>query len=127
MGSPALEPIKLPVLNFSKDTLKPGTEYWELARKEVQRAFEEYGCFVVSYDVISSEFRNAMFGALKELFDLPTETKMKNKYEKPLNGYVGQNPVVPLHESMGIDNATSKEGTQFFTNVMWPEGNDQFR
>lgn len=125
MGS-AVEP-KLPVLNFSKETLKLGSESWDLARKDVQRAFEEYGCFVVLYDKISPEFRSTMFGALEELFDLPTETKMKNKYEKPLNGYVGQNPVIPLHESLGIDNATTKEGTQFFTNLMWPQGNDRFR
>ena len=126
MGSLVQEP-KLPVLTFSKETLKPGTECWDLARKDVQRAFEEYGCFVVSYDRISSELRNAMFGALEELFDLPTQTKMTNKYEKPLNGYVGQNPVVPLHESMGIDAATTKEGTQLFTNLMWPQGNERFR
>ncbi|PON89431.1 Oxoglutarate/iron-dependent dioxygenase [Trema orientale] len=123
MGS-AVEP-RLPVLNFSKETLNPGSESWELARKDVQRAFEEYGCFIVLYEM-SSEFRSTLFGALEELFDLPTETKMKNKYEKPLNGYVGQNPVVPLHESLGIDNATTKEGTQFFTNLMWPHGNDRF-
>ncbi|KAL5575735.1 hypothetical protein UlMin_017434 [Ulmus minor] len=113
---------KLPVLNFSGDTLNPGTESWELARKNVQRALEEYGCFEVLFDEISSEFRNNMFGSLQELFDLPTETKMQNKYEKPLNGYVGQNPIIPLHESLGIDNATSLEGTQFFTNLIWPSG-----
>ncbi|XP_024030478.1 probable 2-oxoglutarate-dependent dioxygenase AOP1 [Morus notabilis] len=125
MGFPVVEP-KLPVLDFSKETLKPGTKSWELARKDVQRAFEEYGCFLVTYEAISCELRNAMFGALEELFDLPTETKMKNKYEKPLNGYVGQNPVVPLHESLGIDNATAKEGIQSFTNLLWPVGNDRF-
>ncbi|TYJ13962.1 hypothetical protein E1A91_A10G085800v1 [Gossypium mustelinum] len=51
---------------------------------------------------------------------------MKNRYEKPLNGYVGQIPKLPLHESLGIDNATSIEGTRFFTNLMWPQGNDRF-
>ena len=68
---------KLPVLNFLDDTLNPGTESWELARKNVQRALEEYGCFEVLFDEISSEFRNKMFGSLQELFDLPTKRKYK--------------------------------------------------
>ncbi|KAE8705120.1 hypothetical protein F3Y22_tig00110430pilonHSYRG00290 [Hibiscus syriacus] len=51
---------------------------------------------------------------------------MKNRYENPLNGYVGKIPKLPLHESLGIDNATSLQGTQFFTKLMWPQGNDHF-
>jgi len=119
---------KLPVLDFSnKETLKPGTNSWLSARKDVQQALEEFGCFVVLYDKISPEFRNTLLPTLQELFDLPTETKMTNKYEaKPLNGYVGQIPNLPLHESMGIDNATSLEETQRFTKLMWPAGNDNF-
>ncbi|GKV35775.1 hypothetical protein SLEP1_g43995 [Rubroshorea leprosula] len=96
MGSESQAP-KLPVLDFTKGNLKPGTESWLSACKNVRKALEEYGCFIV-------------------------ENKMKNRYEKPLNGYVGQIPKLPLHESMGIDNATSLEGTQYFTNLMWPEG-----
>lgn len=119
---------KLPVLDFSnKETLKPGTNSWLSARKDVQQALEEFGCFVVFYDKISPEFRNTLLATLQELFELPTETKMSNIYEaKPLNGYVGQIPKLPLHESMGIDNATSLEETQRFTKLMWPAGNDNF-
>ncbi|XP_068345532.1 probable 2-oxoglutarate-dependent dioxygenase AOP1.2 [Pyrus communis] len=117
---------KLPVLDFSKEALKPGTNSWLLACKDVQQALEEFGCFVVLYDKISDEFRNALLRSLEELFDLPTETKMTNKYEKPLNGYVGQIPKLPLHESLGIDNATNFEETQKFTKLMWPAGNDKF-
>ncbi|XP_021817970.1 2-oxoglutarate-dependent dioxygenase AOP2-like [Prunus avium] len=117
---------KLPVLDFSKEALKPGTNSWLLACKDVRQALEEFGCFVVLYDKISPEFRNAFLGALQELFDLSTQTKMTNKYEKPLNGYVGQIPKLPLHESLGIDNATNLEETQKFTKLMWPGGNDKF-
>ncbi|GMY34125.1 putative 2-oxoglutarate-dependent dioxygenase AOP1.2 [Fagus crenata] len=117
---------KLPVLDFSSENLKPGTSPWLSKNKEVRQALEDYGCFVVLYDKVPSDLRNDVFGALEELFDLPTEIKLKNKYEKPLNGYVGQIPKLPLHESMGIDNATSLEGTQTFTNLMWPSGNDRF-
>jgi isopenicillin N synthase-like dioxygenase len=123
--SSELQP-KLPVLDFSFENLKPGTSSWVSACKEVRLALEDYGCFVLVYNKVPSDLRNGVFGALKELFDLPTETKMQNKYEKPLNGYVGQIPKLPLHESMGIDNATTQEGTQSFTNLMWPNGNDNF-
>lgn len=116
---------ELPVIDFSSENLKPGTSSWVSTCKEVQRALEDYGCFVLVYNKLTSELRNEVFGALEKLFDLPTETKMRNKYEKPLNGYVGQIPKLPLHESMGIDNATTLEGTQSFTNLMWPNGNDR--
>lgn len=129
MGS-EMEPISssIPVVDFTnKETLKPNTQNWKLACKDVKEALEEYGCFIVIYPNISPEFRSNLFGVMKELFDdVPTQTKMKNKYDKPLNGYVGQIPFIPLHESLGIDNATTLEGIQNFTNLMWPNGNDHF-
>ncbi|KAK1578615.1 hypothetical protein Q3G72_031713 [Acer saccharum] len=129
MGSETL--ANLPFLDFSKieeDLKVPDTTYWFKACNDVREAFEEYGCFIVECNItLSSEFRSEVFGSLKELFDLPTETKMKNRYDqKPLNGYVGQIPKLPLHESLGIDNATSLEATQSFTNIMWPHGNGSF-
>ncbi|KAL3511834.1 hypothetical protein ACH5RR_024551 [Cinchona calisaya] len=124
MGSLSLH--KLPSINFSKENLKLGSESWCKARKEVMSALEEYGCFVALCDDISLPLHNGVFKALEELFDLPTETKMKNKSSKPLYGYVGQIPVVPLYESMGIDNANTIEGIQAFTSVMWPNGNEGF-
>ncbi|XVF86546.1 hypothetical protein PTKIN_Ptkin18bG0050400 [Pterospermum kingtungense] len=114
------------ILDFSDEELKPGTDSWSLTCRKVRQALEEYGFFIIEYDKFPLELHNQVFSGLEELFDLPTETKMKNRYEKPLNGYVGQIPKLPLHESMGIDNATSIEETQFFTNLMWPQGNDRF-
>ncbi|EEF44712.1 probable 2-oxoglutarate-dependent dioxygenase AOP1 [Ricinus communis] len=125
MGS-AAQP-KLPVLDFTLENLKPGTSCWAKACGEVRQALEEYGCFIVEYNnILSPKLRDGVFNSLKELFDLPTETKMQNKYQKPLNGYVGQIAKLPLHESMGIDNATCLEATQDFTTLMWPDGNDNF-
>ncbi|XP_041018207.1 probable 2-oxoglutarate-dependent dioxygenase AOP1 [Juglans microcarpa x Juglans regia] len=125
MGS-ELQP-KLPVLDFScSENLKPGTSSWLSACKKVRGALEDYGCFVLVYDKVSSELLKQVFGALEELFDLPTEIKMKNKYENRLNGYVGQIQKLPLHESMGIQNATTLEATQSFSNLLWPDGNDHF-
>lgn len=116
----------LPILDFSHAELKPGTDSWLVACKKVTQALEQYGCFIIEYDPFPLQLHNQVFSLLEELFLLPTETKMKNRYEKPLNGYVGQIPKLPLHESLGIDNATSVEGTRFFTNLMWPQGNDRF-
>ncbi|CAA3001152.1 probable 2-oxoglutarate-dependent dioxygenase AOP1 [Olea europaea subsp. europaea] len=124
MGS--LNVHKLPIIEFTHDTMKPGTASWCKACKEVISALEEYGCFVASYDEISLEFNDGVFQALEELFNLPTEIKVQNRSTKPLYGYVGQIPLIPLYESMGIDDANTLEGIQSFTKVMWPNGNDVF-
>ncbi|XP_061343602.1 2-oxoglutarate-dependent dioxygenase AOP3-like [Gastrolobium bilobum] len=119
--------LNLPVLDFSKKDLKPGTNTWLSTCTSVRQAFEEYGCFIVLYDKASDKLQNGVFGSLKELFNLPTETKLKNTYEgKPLKGYVGQHPKIPLHESMGIDEGATLEGIQSFAEKLWPNGNDQF-
>lgn len=125
MGS--LTPFKLPVIDFTKEDMKPGTDSWVSARGESVSALEEYGCFVALYDKVSAEVHDKIFKGLVELFDLPTNVKVQNKSTKPLYGYVGQIPIVPLYESMGIDNANTLQGIQSFTKVMWPHGNDDFR
>uniref|UniRef100_A0A2N9IBG1 Fe2OG dioxygenase domain-containing protein n=1 Tax=Fagus sylvatica TaxID=28930 RepID=A0A2N9IBG1_FAGSY len=117
---------KVPVINFSKETLKPGTNSWSLTCKEVRRAIEEYGTFLAIYDKVSEELEKAIYNAGKELFDLPIESKERNNTERTYHGYVGDVPVIPLHESTGIDNATTLEGVQKFTSLMWPNGNEKF-
>ncbi|CAN1837663.1 Probable 2-oxoglutarate-dependent dioxygenase AOP1.2 [Linum perenne] len=84
---------------------------------------------VINYDKTkAAEVCGEALAALKEVFDLPLETKMKNKYKKPLIGYVGQIPKLPLHESMGIDNAVDADAVSAFTDLMWPDhGNPSFR
>ncbi|PPS12502.1 hypothetical protein GOBAR_AA08136 [Gossypium barbadense] len=76
MGSET--PIQLPVIDFSNQNLKPGSLEWNSVKTQVRQALEEYGCFEASYDKASSELRKAVFESLKELFELPLETKMKN-------------------------------------------------
>ncbi|KAL0342054.1 UNVERIFIED_CONTAM: putative 2-oxoglutarate-dependent dioxygenase AOP1.2 [Sesamum calycinum] len=124
MGSVTVH--KLPVIAFTEENSKPGTETWYKTCRKVISALEEYGCFVAAYDKITQRIHTGVFEALEELFDIPTETKVQNKSTKPLYGYVGQIPLIPLYESMGIDNATTLEGIQSFANVMWPNGNDGF-
>nr|XP_043618728.1 probable 2-oxoglutarate-dependent dioxygenase AOP1 [Erigeron canadensis] len=108
------------------------------ACNEVRHALEEYGCFLADYSddddgIINTtdhdeEIINMMevYDALKPLFDLPIETKVKNTSPKAYHGYVGQLPFLPLLESMGIENATSAHGVNSFTNAMWSSGNTDF-
>lgn len=120
MGSVTVH--KLCVIEFTDKNTSPGTESWGETCKKVVDALEEYGCFVAEYDKISQEIHDGVLESLKELFDLPTPTKVQNKSSKPLYGYVGQIPFLPLYESMGIDNAHTLSGVENFSNVMWPNG-----
>lgn len=124
MGSLTTLP-KLLVVDFT--ILKqPGAAKTSVCQ-DIRQALENQGCFVVVYDQVSTELDKAIFRAADELFDIPTQTKIQNINEKPYHGYVGQIPFVPLHEGLGIDYATTEQGVQIFTNLMWPEGNDSFR
>lgn len=118
---------KLPVIDFSMENLKSGTSSWFSKCNNVKSAFEEYGCFVAVYDKVSLELHNSMFGTLEGLFDLPKDTKIRNTYDKPYFGYVREESSKIVPESMGIDDATTLEGTQYFSNLMWPSGNHHFR
>ncbi|CAK9153319.1 unnamed protein product [Ilex paraguariensis] len=99
---------------------------WLSTCSDVRGALEEYGSFVAVYDKVSSELNNRVLGVVKELFDLHTEIKAQNICEKLYIGYVGELPNIQIHESLGIENATTLEGVQSFTNLMWPSGNYKF-
>ncbi|KAK2970097.1 hypothetical protein RJ640_018417 [Escallonia rubra] len=116
----------LPVINFSEESMQPGTSSWLSACNQVRHALETYGCFLASYAKVSTELSDAVFQAVGELSELPRDTKVQNVADIPYFGYLGQDPRKPLLESMGIENAPSKEAVQSFTNLMWPSGNDHF-
>ncbi|GLU22151.1 hypothetical protein SLE2022_382470 [Rubroshorea leprosula] len=124
MGSEST--LRLPVIDFSKQDLKPGTPEWNSVKSQVLQALEEYGCFEALFDKVPLELRKAMFRSLEELFNLPLQTKLRNVSEKPFHGYVGQYLQVPLYESMGIDDANVIEKVEEFTKILWPEGNASF-
>jgi isopenicillin N synthase-like dioxygenase len=122
-----LKTTKVPILDLtSQQELKPNTSTWRSVSREACEALEEYGCFLAVYDGVTQQLDDSIFAAAEELFDLPTETKKKNVNEKPYHGYVGQMPVIPLHEGLGVDYVTNKEIAQRFTHLMWPQGNDRF-
>ncbi|KAJ0528070.1 putative oxoglutarate/iron-dependent dioxygenase, non-heme dioxygenase domain-containing protein [Helianthus annuus] len=124
MGS--LKKPNLPVIEFSVKHLDTASSSWVTKRVEVTRALEEYGCFIATYDGVSQELHDAIFLASQELFDLPTEVKVLNTSDTPSHGYVGQIPVIPLYEGLGIEDATTTHGVERFTKLMWPSGKDSF-
>ncbi|PON89434.1 Oxoglutarate/iron-dependent dioxygenase [Trema orientale] len=117
----------IPVIDFTDENLKPGSESWVLACAKVRYGLEEYGCFEAVYDEVPIQLHNSVFAVAKELFDLPIETKRQKTSDRPGSNYVGQNPILPLYESLGFDNPTSYEAAESFTRTMWPLGNDHFR
>ncbi|XP_031254333.1 2-oxoglutarate-dependent dioxygenase AOP2-like [Pistacia vera] len=104
---------KIPVVDLSKEDLKPGSGSWLLACNQVCHALEDH-------------LQNQIFESTKELFDLPLEIKILNDNKKPYQGYIGKSPHFPLHEAMRIDNVTTFEETQKLTKLMWPNENDPF-
>ncbi|KAJ9178368.1 hypothetical protein P3X46_010256 [Hevea brasiliensis] len=124
MGSETVP--KIPLVNLSNESLKPGTSSWHSACKDIRQALEEYGCLEVVYNKPSVEFHNRILAALEELFQLPQEVKMKNVNPKPAHGYMGKISTFPIHEGLGIEYATSEDECQKFTSLMWPDGNGHF-
>ncbi|KAK8664308.1 hypothetical protein V6N13_084105 [Hibiscus sabdariffa] len=124
LQSPAMK-MKVPVIDLFDESSKPVSDAWISKCKEVRAAFEQYGCFLATYDKVSLQLQDDVFLSLQQLFDLPTQIKVQNTSEKPYFGYF-KHPCIPLSESMGIDNPTILEGTLSFTNLMWPNGNRTF-
>ncbi|XVF26674.1 hypothetical protein REPUB_Repub14bG0038100 [Reevesia pubescens] len=120
-------PFRLPLIDFSNVDLKPGTAEWDFIKGQVRQALEEYGCFEMSFNKVPSELREAIVGVLKELFDLPLETKKLNVYEKPFHGYVEPYVISPFYESVGIDDPNITENVERLSNLFWPQGNKNFR
>lgn len=127
MGSQAHESSQLPVVDFTDENMKPGTDAWLSACHVVRTALEHNGCFAARFDKVEKELRDAVISDLDELFGLPLETKSQKISEKLFHCYFGEGPLFALHESLAIDNPLSADGCRKFTNIMWPEGNDHLR
>ncbi|KAL4193306.1 hypothetical protein AMTRI_Chr06g176220 [Amborella trichopoda] len=124
MGSQSL--MKVPVLDFS-GVLKPGTERWKTLTRDVREAVEGLGCFEAVYDTnFPDSLQKEFFSAMKELFDLPLETKMKNQSEVLAHGYWAPKSHAPLYEATSINHAEQLENIEQFTNLMWPQGHPKF-
>ncbi|KAJ0709542.1 putative oxoglutarate/iron-dependent dioxygenase, non-heme dioxygenase domain-containing protein [Helianthus annuus] len=117
----------LPVINVSVKDLNSDSSSWAKTCDEVVRALEEYGCFIAVYDGVSSQLHDAIFAASQQVLDLPYEVKILNTSDGAGHGYFGQSPKNPGFERLTIEKATTKEGVEAFTKLMWPSGNDTFR
>ncbi|KAJ8756020.1 hypothetical protein K2173_024566 [Erythroxylum novogranatense] len=115
-----------PIIDFSMSSLNPGTPEWDAIKSQVLKAGEDYGCFIALLDRLGPEVRKGITNELKHLFDLPTETKMLNLHRLPLSGYVGQLPIVPSYESLGIGDPSSLENIKSFSDMLRPEGRPSF-
>ncbi|KAI3803426.1 hypothetical protein L1987_31577 [Smallanthus sonchifolius] len=124
MGSDT--PLKLHLIDFTNLDQNTKNTEWNSTKSQVHQALEEFGCFEASFPHIPPELQTSMYESLQELFDLPLQTKLKNRSTKPFHGYVGQYPMVPLYESMGIDDAPILDKTESFTKILWPESNPKF-
>ncbi|KAK8493528.1 hypothetical protein V6N13_029569 [Hibiscus sabdariffa] len=117
--------VRLPIIDFSKHELKPGSPEWDSVKLQVRQALEEFGCFQAMLDQVL-DLRKPVLGALEELFDLPLQTKQLYVSDKPFRGYYGVASGVG-QECMVIDDAKLVENIERgLTNTLWPQGNVSF-
>lgn len=118
--------MKLPIINFSDLKQESETPSWESVKNQVRFALQEFGCFEATFDQIPRNLRDSVIEGSRQLFDLPLQNKLRNRSNKPYHGYIGQHALVPLYESLGIDDALNLGSIESFTNLMWSEGNPVF-
>ncbi|OVA01326.1 Oxoglutarate/iron-dependent dioxygenase [Macleaya cordata] len=125
-----IESSGIPCLDFSKnpEDLVEGSEGWKNLCKKVREACEVYGCFQVVYDKVPVQLHEEMVMGLKDLFDLPVETKKKNSNSKVKYAYIPKLDFLPLYESSGfkVDPTNKLDQARTFTDLMWPNGNPAF-
>ncbi|OMO54229.1 Isopenicillin N synthase [Corchorus capsularis] len=116
--------VRLPVIDFSKQDLKPGTPEWDVLKVQVREALTKYGCFEASTDRLK-EVGKPIIGAMEEIFDLPLEYKKRCVFDSIFGGHT----MAPLNETFHIDNwnvADQEYIQQHLTNILWPQGNPNF-
>ncbi|KAK6124908.1 hypothetical protein DH2020_041352 [Rehmannia glutinosa] len=94
---------KLPIIDFSN--FKPQTPTWDSVKIQVMKARKNMvvlRLYSMKYLLIS---RKSIIDRSQLLFDLPLQNKLRNRSDKPYQGYIGQYPMVPLYESLGIEDA----------------------
>ncbi|CAI0444471.1 unnamed protein product [Linum tenue] len=127
-GGDQQKPYEIPFFELcvgGNDVVEGGRRWRELCDK-VREACETHGCFCFSTERIPSGLRQGMVEGLRQLFELPEDTKKRHVNPKPYRSYLGKNDAVPYLESFGIDHAPNLEQARAFTTLMWPQGNPSF-
>nr|GEZ91704.1 probable 2-oxoglutarate-dependent dioxygenase AOP1 [Tanacetum cinerariifolium] len=123
----SLPPRQLPVIDLSVKNSNSSSSSWAGTCAEVRHALEEYGCFIALYDAVSRDLHDAAFVASQEVHDLPVEVKVRNALDATGYGYSGEKLAkMPLYQRLSIEDAATAEGTERFTKLLWPSGNDTF-
>ncbi|WCJ29766.1 2-oxoglutarate (2OG) and Fe(II)-dependent oxygenase superfamily protein [Euphorbia peplus] len=99
--------------------MERGSKEWDDVCKRVKDACEDYGCFEVVYDPISTQLRDEIFLIIRQFFQVSLEIKKKNNNPKPYHGYdyAGLNPMGPLYESFGIEDASNHDALKHFAQL----------
>jgi hypothetical protein len=102
----------------------PSTEKWSCVRAKVMHALSTAGCFEAFFPPSPQLFGDTV----KELFELPLETKRRNYYgpQYPFHGYIGGLPGLDGFECLAIRDAPRPEKLQEFAEQLWPGGNACF-
>ncbi|WCJ37067.1 2-oxoglutarate (2OG) and Fe(II)-dependent oxygenase superfamily protein [Euphorbia peplus] len=111
---------KVPIIELSKE-IERGSEEWSEFCKRVREACEDYGCFEVICEKIPNELRDEFFSLTKKLFELPLETKKKNTNPKTYMAYSAPNPILPLLESFGIEDASNHDSVKAYAHLMYDD------
>ncbi|KAH7654921.1 Iron/ascorbate family oxidoreductases protein [Dioscorea alata] len=109
------------------------TKQWSISTLEcqkVQKALETHGFFLVKYHDDQehdqdecSDLMHETFSSMHQLFNLPSETKLKNSSLTPYYTYVH----TTVYETLAVVNSSSSSGQLLsFTQLMWPHGNQKF-
>lgn len=116
---------QISVIDFSG--VKEGTPQWESVKSQVRKALQEHGFFEAKFGQNSFDLQKSAFEQVRQVFDLPLQIKMRNNINKAGRGYIGQIPSHPLYESLAIDDPLANGSVECFTNLLWPQGNPDFR
>lgn len=74
-----IELPQIPIIDFSREDLKPGSSSWLSMRDQNNHALEDCGCFIAKYDQLSEK----LLSQTRDMFELPTDIKKKNTNDEP--------------------------------------------